>query len=120
MIQKKRKKRKKQQDEKIPQSIVSPEPEAAKSAMIAATDEAFLGKYCNLAFFHHTELEFTFDFVYGLGVQNILASRMITSPQHAKRIYEALGANITQYEEKYGEIHISKKLKKAKKRMKHR
>ncbi len=67
------------------------------------------GIYSNFAMVSHTREEFVLDFIF---VQpqpsqpkiGTLRSRMITSPEHMKRIFRALGENIGKYEKKYGEI----------------
>ena len=67
------------------------------------------GIYSNFALVSHTREEFFFDFVF-IEPQSrqpkvgILRSRIITSPEHMKRIFRALGENIGKYEKKYGEI----------------
>jgi hypothetical protein len=71
---------------------------------ILATGELQLGRYCNVAVIHHTNREFVLDFVWRLDSASILASRVITSPQHAKEIYEVLGQNIQKFEKQYGAI----------------
>lgn len=65
-----------------------------------------LGNYSNRAIISHTRLEFVFDFLLALENQSILASRVITSPQHAKQLYEALEKNIKRYERKFGRILV--------------
>ena len=77
--------------------------------MVSATNESLLGKYCNLALIHHTRFEFVFDFIWAIDQHRILASRVITSPRHAKRIYDALRENIEKYENQHGIIHKKKK-----------
>lgn len=71
---------------------------------ILMSQEKMLGKYTNRAIIKHTRREFVFDFFLSIDEQNTLASRVITSPQHAKQIYKALGVNIKQYEGRFGEI----------------
>ena len=71
---------------------------------VQAQQEQLLGRYCNVALINHTRHEFTFDFLLTVGNSSSLASRVITSPDHAKRLYEALGKNIDNYEEKFGKI----------------
>lgn len=73
-------------------------------SIIDATHEEQLGRYCNVAIIHHTKLEFVFDFVWTLQGKSQLASRIVTSPQHAKKIYEVLGKNVHNYEKNYGII----------------
>ena len=82
------------------------EAEEPRVEMIAATNESLLGNYSNMALIHHTRLEFVLDFVWSCKNHQILASRVITSPEHAKRIYRALRKNIFKYEEQHGKIII--------------
>ena len=66
--------------------------------------DQLLGNYSNRAVISHTEHEFIFDFLLTLAHESLLASRVITSPQHAKRVFEALGTNIKRYEETFEKI----------------
>lgn len=69
------------------------------------------GVYSNLMMISHRKEEFILDFMFlqpqraGKG-QSIatLRSRVITSPEHAKRILRALGENVARYESAYGTI----------------
>jgi len=82
-------------------------PEAGREVgMVEARRETLLGNYCNVALIHHSRLEFCFDFVWALGDVRLLASRVITSPEHAKKVYSALGDNIEKYERRYGKITL--------------
>ena len=76
---------------------------------IQASRDELLGNYCNVAMIKHTKREFALDFLLRIDNYTILASRVITSPQHAKEIYKVLGSNIGQYEKQYGEIRFEKK-----------
>ena len=71
---------------------------------IKARDEDVKGVYSNLMQIVHTKEEFVFDFFLNAPPQGILASRVILSPGHAKRIAAALAENIKKYEEKFGSI----------------
>jgi hypothetical protein len=64
------------------------------------------GIYSNLAMFRHSENEFIIDFIFFQPQDGKakVRSRIITSPAHAKKILEALKANIAKYEEKFGAI----------------
>ena len=55
---------------------------------------------------HHHAEEFTLNFVYVYpdGTQGKLLSSMIVSPSHVKRIWRALGENISQFESQFGAI----------------
>lgn len=78
---------------------------------VQATGDQLLGRYCNVAVITHTDREFVLDFFWRLDSVLILASRVITNPQHVKQIYRVLGQNIEKYEKKYGEIALDAKLK---------
>jgi len=71
---------------------------------IKARDEEMKGVYSNLMQIVHTKEEFVFDFFLNAPPQGILASRVIISPGHAKRIAAALAENVKKYEEKFGPI----------------
>ncbi|MCK5815967.1 MAG: DUF3467 domain-containing protein [Flavobacteriaceae bacterium] len=64
------------------------------------------GTYSNLAIINHSVSEFIVDFI------NIMPgtpkakvkSRIILTPQHAKRLTKALADNVTRFEKVHGEI----------------
>ncbi|MDT0552440.1 DUF3467 domain-containing protein [Urechidicola vernalis] len=64
------------------------------------------GTYSNLAIINHSVSEFIVDFI------NIMPgtpkakvkSRMILTPQHAKRLAKALADNVKRFEKAHGEI----------------
>lgn len=64
------------------------------------------GTYSNLAIIAHSQSEFIVDFI--RVVPNVpkakVKSRVILTPQHAKRLMKALGDNIKKYENQYGGI----------------
>lgn len=111
MVKKKKKKKREPRKARIvasPDSDSKPEVEP-KVGIIEAKRETLLGNYCNIALIHHSRLEFCFDFIWSLGGMRFLSSRVITSPQHAKKLYKALGDNIDKYEKEYGQITLEKK-----------
>jgi Protein of unknown function (DUF3467) len=73
---------------------------------IKADEKELLGMYSNLVMIHHHAEEFTLNFVYVFpnGTQGKLLGSMIVSPGHAKRIWRALGENISRFEALYGPI----------------
>jgi hypothetical protein len=73
---------------------------------IKADEKELVGQYSNLVMFHHNAEEFTLHFIYVFPnvPQGKLASSVIVSPEHAKRIWRALGENIARYEAQYGPI----------------
>jgi hypothetical protein len=62
------------------------------------------GNYSNMMQILHNKEEFFFDFFLNAPPQAQLASRVIMSPGHAKRMALALSENIKKYEEKFGPI----------------
>jgi len=86
-------------DEKQPQSQPG-------QVQIKADEKELQGLYSNLMMIHHNVEEFTLNFVYIFpnGTQGKLLSSVIVSPGHAKRIWRALGENISRYEAQFGAI----------------
>ena len=64
------------------------------------------GTYSNLALINHSVSEFVVDFVNIMpGVPKAkVKSRIILTPQHAKRFSKALNDNISKFEQSNGEI----------------
>ncbi len=75
-----------------------------KQIKIKAKDEDLKGAYSNLMQVLHTKEEFILDFFLASPPQGILASRVIMSPGHLKRMIKALQENIAKYEGKFGKI----------------
>lgn len=73
-------------------------------------DEIAQGHYANLAIISHSTSEFILDFATVLpGVQKArVKSRIILTPEHAKRLLMSLQENITRYESALGKIEIPK------------
>lgn len=67
------------------------------------------GFYSNLAIINHSPSEFVLDFVCIMpGTPKAkVKSRIILTPQHAKRLLKAMGENIHRFEQAHGEIHDS-------------
>ena len=64
------------------------------------------GTYSNLAIINHSVSEFVLDFINIMpGVpKSKVKSRIILTPQHAKRLSKALHENVTRFEKAHGEI----------------
>jgi hypothetical protein len=64
------------------------------------------GIYSNLAIINHSQSEFVIDFVTIMpGVpKSKVKSRIVLTPQHAKRLLKALGENIHRFEQTNGKI----------------
>jgi hypothetical protein len=73
---------------------------------IELTDETADGIYSNLAIITHSNQEFVLDFIKVMpGVPKAkVKSRIILTPQHAKRFLRALSENVRKFESMYGEI----------------
>lgn len=64
------------------------------------------GIYSNLAIISHSSSEFVLDFVRimpGTPKANV-KSRIILTPEHAKRLFFALQDNLAKYEQQFGKI----------------
>ncbi len=73
-------------------------------------DEAIAeGIYSNLAIINHSTSEFVLDFVCIMpGTPKAkVKSRIVLTPQHAKRLVKALAENVHRFESSYGEIKDS-------------
>ncbi len=79
---------------------------AKQQVQIKADEKELLGQYSNLVMIHHNAEEFTLQFIYIFpnAAQGKLISSLILSPGHAKRLWRALGENISRYETQFGPI----------------
>jgi hypothetical protein len=77
-----------------------------KQINIELSDEVSQGTYSNLAVITHSAAEFILDFVRVMpGVPKAkVKSRIILTPEHAKRLMAALQDNISRYESSHGPI----------------
>jgi hypothetical protein len=71
---------------------------------VKVTDDVVGGAYSNHMVVAHTREEFFLDFFTMLPQVGKLASRVIVSPGHLKRILRALSENLARYEARYGPI----------------
>ncbi|MBD0400905.1 DUF3467 domain-containing protein [Flammeovirga sp. EKP202] len=73
---------------------------------IELTDDVAEGVYANLAMIAHSNSEFVVDFIRMMpGVPKAkVKSRIILTPEHAKRLYMALQDNLKKYEAQFGPI----------------
>jgi hypothetical protein len=80
----------------------------AKQINIELSDEMAEGIYSNLAIITHSHSEFIVDFIKMMpGTPKAkVKSRIILTPQHAKRLYRALKDNISKFENLHGEIKV--------------
>ncbi|WP_111707997.1 DUF3467 domain-containing protein [Lutibacter citreus] len=73
---------------------------------IELDDKTAEGTYSNLAIINHSVSEFIVDFISVMPGQPKakVKSRIILTPQHAKRLVKALADNVTRFESSHGEI----------------
>ncbi len=73
---------------------------------IELSEEIAEGVYSNLAMIAHSNSEFVIDFIRLMpGVPKAkVKSRVVITPEHAKRLLNALRDNIQKYEENFGQI----------------
>lgn len=85
---------------------MSHNPKQEGQLQIELSNEVAQGTYANLALITHSSAEFVLDFIRvmpGLPKASV-KSRVILTPEHAKRLMYALQDNIRKYEEKNGKI----------------
>ena len=73
---------------------------------IELDDKVAEGTYANLAIINHSVSEFIVDFISVMPGQPKakVKSRIILTPQHAKRLVKALAENVKRFEKSHGEI----------------
>ena len=73
---------------------------------IELSEEVAEGEYANLAMIAHSNSEFVIDFIRLMpGVPKAkVKSRIVITPEHAKRLLSALSDNISKYEAVHGPI----------------
>jgi len=78
--------------------------EQQKKNEIKIADNIPGAEYANAMQVNHTRDEFQIMFLNILGRSGRVASKLITSPGHCKRMITALQENLKKYEESFGEI----------------
>lgn len=80
--------------------------ENKKGLNIEINNEVASGTYSNLAMINHSNSEFVVDFIQMMpGMPKAqVKSRIILTPQHAKRFMNALQDNINKFERQFGAI----------------
>ncbi len=90
--------------------IMADEQERNKNQInIELSEDIAEGIYANLAMIAHSNSEFVIDFIRLMpGVPKAkVKSRVVITPEHAKRLLKALADNIKKYEETFGAIKQS-------------
>ena len=83
--------------------------EENKQIQLDLKPEVAKGNYSNLAIISHSHSEFIIDFAATLpGLPKaLIGDRIIMTPEHAKRLMNALFDNISKYEAQFGVIDLS-------------
>ncbi|QNH62880.1 DUF3467 domain-containing protein [Hymenobacter sediminicola] len=84
----------------------APQPQDPNAINIELSEDIAEGEYANLAMIAHSSSEFVIDFIRlmpGLPKAKV-KSRIILTPEHAKRLVAALTENIERYEQANGTI----------------
>ena len=79
---------------------------------IELSEETAEGVYSNLAIITHSSSEFILEYIRIMpGVpKGKVKSRIIMTPEHAKKLHRALSDNLAKYEGSYGKIKESEQL----------
>ena len=82
------------------------EQQAPNQLNIEISEEMAEGEYANLAIITHSHAEFVVDFVNVMPgtPKSRVKSRIILTPQHAKRLMNALQDNVDKFETAHGTI----------------
>jgi hypothetical protein len=85
--------------------------EVKKQIEIHLDEQVAQGNYCNIAIISHSTSEFILDFATMLpGLPKArVRSRIVLTPEHAKRLLLQLQENVTRYESVNGKIDIHAK-----------
>lgn len=69
------------------------------------------GVYANNMVVAHTKEEFVMDFIMLAPPEGAVTARIVVSPGHVKRIFNALVENISRYEATFGTIEVAEEPK---------
>lgn len=69
---------------------------------VTATEEELKGVYSNLARVTYTKNEFVLGFVFNIGKEAHLVSRVIVTPEHMRQINKVISDSLEEHEEKFG------------------
>tara|TARA_B100002019_G_C21258801_1_gene595458 strand:+ start:699 stop:1004 length:306 start_codon:yes stop_codon:yes gene_type:complete len=80
--------------------------EKSRKINIEIDEKTSEGIYSNLAIINHSASEFVMDFISIMpgSTKNKVKSRIIITPQHAKKLRKALNDNIDRFEQNFGSI----------------
>lgn len=88
-----------------------PKKNKGKPIEIELSQDEAAGTYSNLVMITHSPSEFVFDFISMMpGVPKAkVVKRMVLTPDHAKRLANALNENLRKYENEHGQIQSKEK-----------
>lgn len=91
-------------DDKVQNSMSQPGKDGQIN--VELSEEIAEGIYSNLAIINHSPSEFVMDFIKVMpGVPKAkVKSRIVLTPQHAKRLLKAMQDNVKRFEQQHGEI----------------
>ena len=75
-----------------------------KEVKLKINDNELKGVYANQVAVLHSKYDFVIDFISMFPPEAVVNTRVITNPAAFKQMYQAIGANIKKYEEKFGPI----------------
>lgn len=86
-------------------------PKKSKPIEIELKEEEASGTYSNLVMITHSPSEFVFDFISMMPAvkKAKVVKRLVLTPDHAKRLANALNENIRKFESEHGPIAIRDK-----------
>jgi hypothetical protein len=86
-------------------------PKKGKNIEIELKEEEATGTYSNLVMITHSPSEFVFDFISMMPAvkKAKVVKRIVMTPDHAKRLANALTENIQKYEKEHGPITTKEK-----------
>ena len=87
---------------------MSNQPAKDQKINIELDEKTAEGTYSNLAIINHSVSEFIVDFIVLMpgAPKAKVKSRIILTPEHAKRLHKALGDNIQRFEQANGKINV--------------
>ena len=77
-----------------------------KEIKLKINDNELKGHYANQITIMHSKYDFVLDFISMFPPEAIVNARIITNPASMMRMYNAIGINIKNYEEKFGKIEL--------------
>jgi hypothetical protein len=85
---------------------MNPNEQQPNQLNIELTEEMADGTYSNLAVITHSNAEFVVDFINVMpgSPKAKVKSRIVLTPQHAKRLLKALSENVKKFEQVHGQI----------------